>query len=517
VKNIELVATSVVIIELREQSLQAPPTSTSLAMPSSFSTFKAAKDANELQIDTDDPVKTIKIGAGLNPKQESELVDFLWHKKDIFAWSLVEMLGVSWEVTEHTLNIKPDSKPVKHGMWHFNQEKRQAIGEELSRLLAAGFVKEIQHLDWIANPVLVPKNNEKWMICVDYTSLNKVCPKDPFPLLRIDQVIDLTSGCKLLSFLDANSGYHQIPLADADQPATTFITPFSCFCYVNMSFTLKNARATNRWCMHFYFKWQIGRNLEVYVDNIVVRSQKSGSLISDLEETFNNLRQFNIKLNPKSCTFRVPQGKLLAYIITEQGIEANTNKISVIAKMGQVRNVKDVQWILACLTVLNRFRYRVWECGLPLFKLLKEFASFRWMDKTQKTLDELKALITKLPILASPKPNETLLLYMLATTQVISMALVVEWEEPGHVYKVQWPVYYISKVLFDYETRYKEVQKLLYAILIMKHKLMYYLKSHPVRVVTSYGLGAIVRNRVTMGRIAKWALKLMGLDITYIP
>jgi hypothetical protein len=159
----------------------------------------------------------------------------------------------------------------------------------------------------------------------------------------------------------------------------------------------------------------------------------------------------------------------------------------------------------------------VWECGLPLFKLLKEFASFRWMDKTQKTLDELKALITKLPILASPKPNETLLLYMLATTQVISMALVVEWEEPKHVYKVQWPVYYISKVLFDYETRYKEVQKLLYAILIMKHKLMYYLKSHPVRVVTSYGLGEIVRNRVTMGRIAKWALKLMGLDITYIP
>jgi hypothetical protein len=110
-----------------------------------------------------------------------------------------------------------------------------------------------------------------------------------------------------------------------------------------MSFTLKNSRATNWWCMHFYFKGQIGRNLEVYVDNIVVRSQKSGSLISDLEETFNNLRQFNIKLNPKTCTFRVPQGKLLAYIITEQGIKANTNKISVIAKMGQVRNVKDVQ------------------------------------------------------------------------------------------------------------------------------------------------------------------------------
>jgi hypothetical protein len=137
------------------------------------------------------------------------------------------------------------------------------MSEELSRLLTAGFVKEVQHPDWIANLVLLPKKSGKWRMCVDYTSLKKACPKDPFPLYRIAQVIDLTAGCELLSFLDAYSGYHQISLDEADQHAATFITPFGHFCYIKMPFGLKNTGATYQWCMQFHFKGQIGCNLEV--------------------------------------------------------------------------------------------------------------------------------------------------------------------------------------------------------------------------------------------------------------
>jgi hypothetical protein len=149
------------------------------------------------------------------------------------------------------------------------------MGEELSRLLAAGFIMEVHHPDWIANPVLVPKKNGKWQMCVDYTSLNKACLKDTFPLPRIYQVVDLIVGCEPFSFLDAYSGYNQIPLTEADQPATTSITPFGCFCYVKMSFGLKNTGATHQRCMQFCFKWQIGRNLDVYVDDIVVKSRQA--------------------------------------------------------------------------------------------------------------------------------------------------------------------------------------------------------------------------------------------------
>jgi hypothetical protein len=126
----------------------------------------------------------------------------------MFAWSSAEMPGVSRDVAENTLNIKPGLRLVKQGMWRFNREKRRAMGEELSRLLVVGFVKEVQQPDWIVNLVLVPKKNGRWRMCVDYTSLNKACLKDPFPLPQIDQVVDLTTRCKLLSFLDAYSVYH---------------------------------------------------------------------------------------------------------------------------------------------------------------------------------------------------------------------------------------------------------------------------------------------------------------------
>jgi hypothetical protein len=205
-------------------------------------------------------------------------------------------------------------------------------------------------------------------MCVDYTSLNKACPKDLFPLPRMDQVVDLTAGCELLSFLDAYSDYHQIPLSKADQSTTTFISPFGCFCYVKMPFGLKNARATYQRCMQFCFKEQIGCKLEVYVDDIVIKSRKSGRLISDLEETFNNLWRFNFKLNPEKWTFGVPRGKLLGYIITKRSIEANPDKISAIARMGPIKNVKDIQQLMGCLVALIWFVSWLGERELPLYK-----------------------------------------------------------------------------------------------------------------------------------------------------
>jgi hypothetical protein len=186
-------------------------------------------------------------------------------------------------------------------------------------------------------------------------SLNKAGLKDSFPLPRIDHVVDLTARWELLSFLNTYLDYYQIPLAEADQPTTTFITPFDCFCYVKMSFGLKNTRATYQWCMQFCFKGRIGQNLEVYVNDIVVKSRKGSSLIINLEETFNNLRRFNIMLNLEKCTFGVLRGKLLGYIITECGIEAKPNKILAIAKIGHLRNIKDVQRLMGCLAALSHF------------------------------------------------------------------------------------------------------------------------------------------------------------------
>jgi hypothetical protein len=164
--NVKLPAAVVVIAELKELFHSAQPSSADPTMPAMSGTFNA-----------EDPTKNIKNGAGLSLKQEGELIDFLRCNKDVFVWRQMYMLGVSQEVTKHTLNIKPGSKPVKQGLHSFNEERCKAIGDELGKLLTTGFVKEVQHPDWIANLVLVTKKG-KWRMCVDYTSPNKACPKD---------------------------------------------------------------------------------------------------------------------------------------------------------------------------------------------------------------------------------------------------------------------------------------------------------------------------------------------------
>jgi hypothetical protein len=154
------------------------------------------------------------------------------------------MPGVLRELAEHSLHVWPDAKPVKQSLRPFAEEKRKAIGEEIGRLLAAVFIMEVFYPEWLANPVLVLKKNNTRRMCIDYTSLNKACPKDPFALPRIEQVIDSTAGCNLLSFLDAYSGYHQIPMYQPDQIKTSFITLYGAYCYVTMPFGLKNTGAT---------------------------------------------------------------------------------------------------------------------------------------------------------------------------------------------------------------------------------------------------------------------------------
>jgi hypothetical protein len=144
------------------------------------------------------------------------------------------MSGIPREVAEHSLDILPHSRVVQQRLRRFDEERHRAIGVELWKLFEAGFIKEVFHPTWLANPVLVKKKNGKWRMCVDYTSLNKSCPKVPFPLPRIDQIVDSTARCELLCFLDAYFGYHQIKMKESDQLATLFIMPFGMYCYVTM-------------------------------------------------------------------------------------------------------------------------------------------------------------------------------------------------------------------------------------------------------------------------------------------
>nr|AAT94049.1 putative polyprotein [Oryza sativa Japonica Group] len=360
------------------------------------------------------------------------------------------------EVIEHSLHVKEDAKPIKQRLRRFAQDRKYAIKEELTKLLAAGFIKEVLHPDWLANPVLVRKKTGQWRMCVDYTDLNKSCPKDPFGLPRIDQVVDSTAGCELLSFLDCYSGYHQIRLKESDCLKTSFITPFGANCYITMPFGLKNAGATYQRMIQRCFSTQIGRNVEAYVDDVVVKTKQKDDLISDLEETFASIRAFRMKLNPEKCTFGVPSGKLLGFMVSHRGIQANPEKVTAILNMKPPSSQKDVQKLTGCMAALSRFVSRLGERGMPFFKLLKKTDNFQWGPEAQKTFEDFKKLLTEPPVLASPHLQEPLLLYVSATSQVVSTVLVVEREEEGHIQKVQRPIYFVSEVLADSKTRYPQ-------------------------------------------------------------
>ncbi len=153
-------------------------------------------------------------------------------------------------------------------------------------------------------------------MCVDYTDLNKVCPKDSFPLPSIDQLVDSTSGHELLTFMDAFSGYNQIQMAPEDEEKTAFITDGGTYCYKVIPFGLKNAGATYQRLVSQIFKDQIGQNMEVYVDDMLVKSRIAKDHVADLDEAFSTLRRYQMKVNPVKCAFGVTSGKFLGFVIT---------------------------------------------------------------------------------------------------------------------------------------------------------------------------------------------------------
>uniref|UniRef100_A0A2N9HN36 RNase H type-1 domain-containing protein n=1 Tax=Fagus sylvatica TaxID=28930 RepID=A0A2N9HN36_FAGSY len=204
-------------------------------------------------LDDEKPNKTTNIETRMGGRLRESIIEFLKSNIDVFTWTHDDMLG---------------------------------------------FIREVYYPNWLANVVMVKKSNGKWRMCVDFTDLNKACLKDSFPLPRINRLVDSTAGHRLLTFMDAFSGYNQIMMDEDDQDKTSFITSKWLFCYKEMPFGLKNAEATYQRLMNKMFHNQIGQNVEVYIDDMLVKTKDEENHLDDLEETFRTLRQYHMKLNP---------------------------------------------------------------------------------------------------------------------------------------------------------------------------------------------------------------------------
>jgi hypothetical protein len=271
---------------------------------------------------------------------------------------------------------------------------------------------------------MVHKKSGKWRMCIDFTSLSKACPKDNFPLPWIDKIVDNAVGCEVMSLLDCFSGYHQIYMKEEDKASTSFITPFGTYYFVGMPEGLKIAGSTFSCLTKKVLENQVGRNIFTYVDDIVVASKSKEDHLTDLAETFTNMRDARLRLNPEKCVFGVRQGKIHGYLISHWGIEANPTKIQAIMDMAPPQSTKDVQRLTGRLAALNRFISKSTERSLPFLKTLHGAKDFIWGPEQAAAFASLKQHMSDLATLMSPDPLLPLLLYIAASHCAVSTMLV---------------------------------------------------------------------------------------------
>ncbi|KAG7594099.1 Zinc finger CCHC-type [Arabidopsis thaliana x Arabidopsis arenosa] len=256
-----------------------------------------------ISLDDERPERCVEIGSDLTEEIKVELIKFLKENINTFAWSAEDLPGVSIDVICHELNVDPSFKPIKQKRRKLGRDRADAVNAEVEKLLKIGSISEARYPDWLANPVVVKKKNSKWRVCVDFTDLNKACPKDSFSLPHIDRLVEATAGNKLLSFMDAFAGYNQILMHPDDREKTAFITDRGIYCYKVMPFGLKNAGATYQRLVNRMFSEQLGKTMEVFIDDMLVKSLEENDHIAHLRDCFRQLNKHNMKLNPAKCRF----------------------------------------------------------------------------------------------------------------------------------------------------------------------------------------------------------------------
>ena len=281
----------------------------------------------------------------------------------------------------------------------------------------------------------VKQPNGTWRMYINFTDLNRACPKDSYPLPKIDKLVDSIAGHELMSFMDAFSGYHQISLAREDEEKTSFVIDTGLCCYNVMPFKLKNVNATYQRLVNKVFEPSSGRQWRcMWI--MITKSVNETDHVRDLEETFKLLRTYLMKLNPKKCTFGVRSERFLGYMIDQQVIEVNPDKIWAILQMQSPTTVKDVKKLTGCVATLSRFMSNLADKCLSFFKVLKRKTPFGWDDEAEKAFQRLKGYLEKLPQMVSPSSKEPLLLYLPMSDYAVSAILVVERNGQQH------PLYY---------------------------------------------------------------------------
>ncbi|KAL6222115.1 hypothetical protein ACLB2K_005507 [Fragaria x ananassa] len=291
-------------------------------------------------------------------------------------------------------------------------ETADGVKEEVEKMFKSGIIRVEKYNEWLSNIVHVHKKKGKIRVGVDYRDLNKATPKDVYPMLVADMLIDVVAGHEMLSFMDGTAGYHQIPVAEVDRHKTAFRCPtfIGAFEYVVMPFGLKNARATYQRAMNLIFHDILGKILEVYIDDVVVKSKVKQDHITDLRKVFERMRTHGLRMNPTKCVFGVHAGDFLGFVVHQRGIVVPRDKAKAIINAPAPKTKKELQQLLGKINFLRRFISNSAAKVKPFSSLLKLQGAkeFVWEPCHQEAFDKIKEYLANPSVLVPPKPEFSL-------------------------------------------------------------------------------------------------------------
>ncbi|GKV35499.1 hypothetical protein SLEP1_g43756 [Rubroshorea leprosula] len=430
---------------------------------------------DDLKAEVQDQLEEINLGSESEPKDYSE------------------MPGLDRKLVEHKLPIAEGFRPYKQPPRHMSADVTLKVKKEIERLVKVGFIRTCRYADWLSNVVPVLKKNGKLRVYVDFRNLNLATPKDEYPMPIADLLIDGVAHHKILSFMDGHSGYNQIFIADADIPKTAFRCP----------------------AMNAIFHDMIGKFMEIYIDDVVVKSNGEADHLVHLRKSFERMRQHGLKMNPLKCAFGVSAGNFLGYLVHERGLEVDKNKARAVIEVKPPQNKKELQRFLGQVNFLRRFISNLaWKTRgfSPLLKLKSE-VDFKWEEHHQSAFDMIKRYLSRPPVLVPPVKNKPLILYISTADESIRCLLAQENDK-----KQEHAVYYLSRCLTQTEVKYSSVEKLCLALFFAAIKLRHYLIYSKMYVVAKTDIVKYMLSRPLLrGRIGKWILALSEFNLKYIP
>jgi hypothetical protein len=373
--------------------------------------FMPADKLEEINIGDGDKPRPTFISTNFDSGFREELIKLLKEYKDFFAWDYSEMPGLDRSIVQHQLPTKPGCKPYKQPPRNiYKDEILVNVIKEVERLIEANFIRPCIYAEWIS----------------------RATPMDGYPMPVADLFVDAAARHKVISFMDGNAGYNQIFMAVEDVAKTAFKCPghIGLFEWIVMTFGLKNAGATYQRAMNYIFHELIGKIVEIYIDDVMIKSLDHESHLADVRKTLECTRKHGLKMNSNKCAFGVSAGEFLGFLVHEGGIEVGKKSMKAIDEVVPPTNFKELQSLLGKINFVKRFISNLSQKVLPFSPLLrvKKDQKFVWGDEQQKAFNEIKEYMKEPPVLVPPQLNKPFKLYVAADTQTIGSALIQEFE-----------------------------------------------------------------------------------------